>query len=75
MVSFKRITGSRAFRLAVAEQIELLKTAGIIGLGAAAAYLSEQQFDLTTTEGIVTASAVTLLLHFARKFGFDTRDT
>lgn len=75
MVSFKRITGSRAFRLAVAEQIELAKTFAIVGIGAGVAWLGEQQFDLTTTNGILTASGVMLALHFARKFGFDTRDT
>lgn len=71
----KRLTGSPAFWLAIDEIQELGKTAAIVGVGAAVAWLSDQSFDLTTTEGIVTASVTMLALHFARKFGFDTRAT
>lgn len=68
-----RITGSPALRLAWSEFVELLKTAGIVGIGAAVGALSEQQLDWSSTSGLLTASGVMLVLHVARKLGFDTR--
>lgn len=68
MAKLKQTAGSAALWLSSAEVQKVLKGAGIAALGGVVAWLSSQQYDLTTTQGIVLAAVSAAVVNFGRFF-------
>lgn len=65
--------GSYPFQWSWDDTLTIAKGAGIAAAGAIAAYLGNQSFDLTTTQGIITGAIASVVVNLLRKWATNTK--